>query len=192
MIGKREFREDRPYSSFWSKLYITKKQRRSILKWALYGALLLTLSLLQDVVLARFNLYGATTELVPVGIFLICILEGGESGSVFALVSSLIYLFTGTPGGVYSMVFITLISIAVTIFRQAYLQKGFSAALLCGAAAVFLYQLLEFVITLFLGLTISSRFGGFMLTAAMSAVTIPVLYPIALSIESIGGQTWKE
>mgnify|MGYP003451421435 CR=1 FL=1 len=191
MIGKREFREDRPYSSFWNKLYITKKQRRSILKWALYGALLLTLSLLQDVVLARFSLYGATTELVPVGIFLICILEGGESGSVFALVSSLIYLFTGTPGGVYSMVFITLISIAVTIFRQAYLQKGFSAALLCGAA-VFLYQLLEFVITLFLGLTISGRFGGFMLTAAMSAVTIPVLYPIALSIESIGGQTWKE
>ena len=90
------------------------------------------------------------------------------------------------------MVFITLLSIAVTIFRQAYLQKGFGAALMCGAAAVFLYQLLEFVIALFLGLTILSRFGGFMLTAAMSAVTIPILYPIALSIESIGGQTWKE
>ena len=130
MAFKKEFKSDKPHSGFWGKLYLTQKQRKGLLKWSLYGALLLVLSLLQDVVLCRVHLWGATTELVPVGIFLICILEGAESGSIFALVSSLLYLFSGTAAGPYSMVFITFLAVGVTIFRQAYLQKGFGSAML--------------------------------------------------------------
>jgi hypothetical protein len=192
MWFKKEFKTDKPYSDFWSKLHLTKLQQKSLLKWTLYGVLLLVLSLLQDVVLCRFRLMGATTELVPVGIFVICILEGAESGSLFALIASLVYLFSGTASGPYSVLFITALAVGVTIFRQAYLQKGLSAALLCAAVAMFGYELLQFAMGLFLNLTLLSRFGGFMLTAAMSCVAIPLLYPLVLSIESIGGETWKE
>lgn len=192
MLFKKEFKSDKPYSGFWGKLYLTKKQRKGLLKWSLYAALLLALSLLQDVVLCRFRLFGATTELVPVGIFLICILEGAETGSIFALIASLAYLFSGTATGPYSMVFITALAIGVTIFRQAYLQKGLGAAVLCTAVAVFAYQLLQFGMGLFLGLTIFKRLIGFLLTALMSSLTIPLLYPVTLSIEAIGGETWKE
>lgn len=192
MLFKKEFKSDKPYSGFWGKLYLTHKQRKSLLKWSLYAALLLVLSLLQDVVLCRFRLFGATTELVPVGIFLICILEGAETGSVFALISSLVYLFSGTAAGPYSMVFITALAIGVTIFRQAYLQKGLGAAILCAAAAIFAYELLQFLIGLFLNLTIPQRLIGFLLTAFLSSLTIPLLYPVTLSIEAIGGETWKE
>ena len=192
MLFKKEFKSDKPYSGFWGKLYLTHKQRKSLLKWSLYAALLLVLSLLQDVVLCRFRLFGATTELVPVGIFLICILEGAETGSVFALISSLVYLFSGTAAGPYSMVFITALAIGVTIFRQAYLQKGLGAAILCAATAIFAYELLQFLIGLFLNLTIPQRLIGFLLTAFLSSLTIPLLYPVTLSIEAIGGETWKE
>ena len=192
MLFKKEFKSDKPYSGFWGKLYLTHKQRKSLLKWSLYAALLLVLSLLQDVVLCRFRLFGATTELVPVGIFLICILEGAETGSVFALISSLVYLFSGTAAGPYSMVFISALAIGVTIFRQAYLQKGLGAAILCAAAAIFAYELLQFLIGLFLNLTIPQRLIGFLLTAFLSSLTIPLLYPVTLSIEAIGGETWKE
>ena len=192
MLFKKEFKSDKPYSGFWGKLYLTHKQRKSLLKWSLYAALLLVLSLLQDVVLCRFRLFGATTELVPVGIFLICILEGAETGSVFALISSLVYLFSGTAAGPYSMVFITALAIGVTIFRQAYLQKGLGAAILCATAAIFAYELLQFLIGLFLNLTIPQRLIGFLLTAFLSSLTIPLLYPVTLSIEAIGGETWKE
>ena len=185
MLFKKEFKSDKPYSGFWGKLYLTHKQRKSLLKWSLYAALLLVLSLLQDVVLCRFRLFGATTELVPVGIFLICILEGAETGSVFALISSLVYLFSGTAAGPYSMVFITALAIGVTIFRQAYLQKGLGAAILCAAAAIFAYELLQFLIGLFLNLTIPQRLIGFLLTAFLSSLTIPLLYPVTLSIEAI-------
>lgn len=189
---KKDFKSDKPYSGFWGKLYLTHKQRRSILKWTLYGVLLVALSLLQDAVLCKFRVMGATTELVPVGIFVICILEGAETGSIFALVSSLLYLFSGTAAGPYTMLFITVLAVGVTIWRQAYLQKGFAAALLCAASATLVLQLLQFVVGLFLQATIPSRFTGFLITAGLSMVAIPVLYPIALSIESIGGETWKE
>jgi len=192
MAFKKEFKSDKPHSGFWGKLYLTKKQRKELLKWSMYGVLLLVLSLLQDVVLCRFHLLGATTELVPVGIFLICILEGAESGSIFALASSLLYLFSGTAAGPYSMVMITALAVGVTIFRQAYLQKGLAAATLCAGVAMFVYELLQFLMGLFLGLTLPSRLVGFLITASLSVIAIPILYPIALSIGTIGGETWKE
>ena len=192
MARKNEFKSDKPHSGFWGKLYLTQKQRKEVLKWSLYGAMLLVLSLLQDVVLCRVHLFGATTELVPVGIFLICILEGAESGSIFALVSSLLYLFSGTAAGPYSMVLITVLAVGVTIFRQAYLQKGLAAAILCAGIAMLAYELLQFVMGLFLGLPIPVRIVGFLITAGLSIIAIPILYPIALSIGTIGGETWKE
>lgn len=192
MARKNEFKSDKPHSGFWGKLYLTQRQRKEVLKWSLYGAMLLVLSLLQDVVLCRVHLFGATTELVPVGIFLICILEGAESGSIFALVSSLLYLFSGTAAGPYSMVLITVLAVGVTIFRQAYLQKGLAAAILCAGIAMLAYELLQFVMGLFLGLTIPVRIVGFLITAGLSIIAIPILYPIALSIGTIGGETWKE
>ncbi len=189
---KKDFKSDKPHSGFWGKLYLTPKQRRGILKWTLYGVLLVALSLLQDAVLCKFRILGATTELVPVGIFVICLLEGAESGSIFALTASLVYLFSGTAAGPYTMLFITVLAIGVTIWRQAFLQKGFGAAILCAGTATVVLQLLQFLMGLFLQVTIPGRIIGFLITAGLSIAAIPLLYPIALSIETIGGETWKE
>lgn len=192
MARKREFRPDKPRSGLLSKLYLTKKQRRSLGKWSLYGLVLLVLSVLQDVIFCRLRVYGATTELVPCAIFLICIVEGAQSGSVFALVAGAAYLFSGTAPGVYALVFIVFAGVAVCVFRQAYLQKGFGAALSCSAVAMVLYELAVFGMGLFLGLTVPARFPGFMITAGLSLIAAPVLYPIVLSIGSLGGEAWKE
>jgi hypothetical protein len=192
MAKKIEFRPDKPRGGLLSKLYLTKKQRRDLLKWCLYGLVLLVLSVLQDVILSRVRVYGASTELVPCGIFLICILEGTQTGSVFALVSALVYLFTGTAPGTYAMVFIVVLGVLVCVFRQTYLQEGFGTAVLCTAAAMLLYELAVFAIGLFLGLTTPARLGGFCTTAALSLLAVPVLYPIAISIGTLGGGAWKE
>ncbi len=191
-LFQKEFKSDKPHSGFWGKLYMTPKQRKSLLKWFLYSLLLLVLSLLQDVVLCRYRIYGATTELVPVGIFLICLLEGGESGSIFTLIASLLYLFSGTAAGIYSMVLIVLLALGITIFRQAYLQKGFLVALLCVAFEMLCYEMLQFGMGLFLVVTYPQRVVSFLITAGLSLIAVPILYPIALSIEKIGGEAWKE
>lgn len=192
MAKKYSFKPDRIKTNILSKLYLTQTQRRTILKWSLYGLMLLVLSLLQDVVLCRFRIGGSTTELLPCAIFLICLIEGSESGSIFTLVAASLYLFSGSAPGVYSLIFITILGIGVTILRQAYFQKGFMAALVCVAGAMFIYELLVFAIGLFLGLTVFGRIFGFLLTAGLSLISVPILYPIVLAIASIGGQTWKE
>lgn len=189
---KYEFKPDKIGGSILSKLYLTQKQRLSLLKWLLYGLVLLVLSVLQDVILCQMRLLGTTTELVPCGIFLICILEGSQSGCVFTLVASMLYLFSGSAPGTYSIVVITLLGVVAAIFRQSYLQKGFSAAMLCVSAAMLLYELVTYGMVLFLGLTSAGQLARFLVTAGLSLLAAPLLYPIVRSIGTIGGETWKE
>lgn len=192
MAKKKEFKPDRQSTSLLKRLYLTPRQRKTLLKWTLYSLVLLVLSLLQDVILCRMDIFGATTDLVPCGIVLICLLEGAESGSVFALVASVLYLFSGTAPGAYCILFITVPAVLVTAFRQAYLQVGFGAAMLCSSVTVMLYEILVFAVGAFLGLSGGDRFGVFLLTGALSLVALPVLYPLLTAIGRIGGQGWKE
>lgn len=192
MARKNEFKPDKPQNGLLSKLYLTQLQRRSLLKWGLYALALVVLSVLQDVILSRFTLFGARTDLVPCGIFLICMLEGLEAGSVFCLVASLIYLFSGTAPGPYCLVLITFLGVGAGFFRQSYLQKGFGAAVFCAGACAFLYEILVFAVVLFTGLTTWSRFGVFLVTGVISVAVTPLLYPVMHLVETIGGETWKE
>ncbi|MBQ8881033.1 MAG: hypothetical protein IJ030_02505, partial [Oscillospiraceae bacterium] len=153
MAKKYEFRPDKPKFSLLTYLILSPNQRRKALKWGLYTAFLVFLSVLQDVALSRVRIFGATTELIPCAIFLICIMEGVEQGSVFALISSLLYLFSGTAPGVYSMVAIVFCAIGACVVRQAYLQERFSSAMISTSLAMVCYVLTNFIFGLFLGLT---------------------------------------
>lgn len=192
MARKYEFKPDKPRIGLLGKLFLTQKQRKNLLKWLLYALVLLVLSVLQDVLLCSVRIFGATTELVPCGIFLICLAEGVERGSVFALVASCLYLFSGTAAGYYSIVFLTFYGVLITYFRQAYLKKGFAAEALCTAVALIVYELSVCFVGLFLGLTTGPRIGGFFLTGVMTCLFIPALQPLVRAISTIGGEAWKE
>lgn len=192
MAKKNEFRPDRPHANWLSKLYLTPQQRKNLLKWVLYGLALLVLSLVQDVILSGVRIFGASTDLVPCGIFLICLLEGSHTGSVFTLVASCLFVFSGSAPGNYCIVLITFLAIAVTLFRQAFLQKGFFTTVLCGSLGVIAYELLLFVIGAVLEYTLWGRFPAFFLTGVLSTLVLPILYPICTAIGAIGGSLWKE
>ena len=192
MAKKYEFQPDRPYSSWLNKLQLTKQQQKQALKWCLYLLMLLILSVLQDVVLCRVRLFGGTSDLVPCGIFVICILEGSHRGCVFALVASYLYLLSGSAPGPQVLLLITAISVVAAILRQAYLYQGFPAVLLCATLAMMVYELSIFAFCLLLGSTTAIRLGSFMIPVLLSLVTIPVIYPIAKAIAATGGETWKE
>ena len=192
MAKKHEFRPDKQRSTLLGYLFLTQKQQKTLLKWVFYAVLLVILSVVQDVLLSPVRVLGATTELIPCAIFLICIIEGLNSGSVFSLIAGLLYLFSGTAPGPYSMVAITFLSVGICMFRQTYLQASFSSAVLCVSAAMVLYELVNFVFGLFLGLTPLSRFHGFLITAALTLLSVPVLYPLMKGINAFGGRSWKE
>ena len=192
MAKNNEFKPDKLKSSFFSKLYLTKKQRINILRWTLQSLLLLALSVLQDALLCRLRVFGATTDLVPCGIFLVCILSGMHRGCIFSLIASVLYLFSGSAPGPYAIALIVIISVFAAYFRQSFLQKGFGATIFCMTLAVVIYELTVFFVSLVTGLTVWSRISFAGVTIGLTLLTVPVLYPAVKVIDSIGGELWRE
>lgn len=189
---KYEFRPDTVRQDILGKLLLTPRQRQSLLRWVLFSIVCLAGLILQDAVMSRFSILGTTTDLVPCCIIAICIVQGAEGGCVFALTTSLIYHFSGSSPGVFSIPLITCLAVLGAIFRQGYLRKGFSTLIICTGVCLMLYELGIFFIGLFLNSTIWPRFPVFPGSALLTLVLVPVLYPILLSIGKIGGETWKE
>ena len=192
MAKKYEFQPDRPYSNWLNQLQLTHQQQKQVLKWCLYALLLIILSVVQDVILCRFRILGGTTDLVPCGIFLICILEGSQRGSIFSLTAAFLYMLSGSSPGPHVLVLITVLAVAVTALRQTYLHPGFPAAFLCTATAMILYELAVFVFCLLLGYTTADRIISFLMPAVLSLAAVPLVYPIAKAIQAVGGNLWKE
>lgn len=187
-----EFRPDKTGSSFFSHLIPTKKQRAKLLKWSLYSLLLLVLSLLQDTALCKVRILGATTDLVPCTIMLICLLEGAQKSSIFCLVAAGVYVAAGMAPGYYVMCVITIIAMVVTMFRQGYLSRSFGTIWVCLAVALLTYEMIIFGMEFLSGRTLLSRINAFSLKAALSLAVAPIIYPFAAAIEKIGGETWME
>ncbi len=192
MAKRFEFRPDKTGTSFITRLIPTKKQREKLLKWSLYSILLLVLSLVQDVLLCNVKLWGATTDLVPCAIMLICLLEGAQKSCIFCAAASLCYVASGSAPGYYVLPLITIIAMVVTMFRQGYLARSFGTVMVCLAVAVLCYEMVIFGMEFLSGSTLLSRINAFWLKGALSLAVAPVLYPMAAAIEKIGGETWKE
>lgn len=189
---KYEFKPDPKGTNFFKRLYVTRLQRKQILKWGLYAVLCVLLLVIQDVLMSQFRLSGATTDLVAAAILLISVYEGTEDGSVFCLIASTIYWFSGSAPGPYVITLMVFLTVGATLFRQSFWHRGFSSITLCAGISLFAYEMLLFLVGMFMGLTIWARAGVFFLTALLSCVVMLALYPAVNAIAKIGGDTWKE
>ncbi|MBQ9762615.1 MAG: hypothetical protein IJV82_06005 [Oscillospiraceae bacterium] len=189
---KNEFRPDVHREDILGKILLTRKQRQTLLRWFLFSAVCVAALVIQDVVMSRVSIFDTTTDLVPCCILAVCILQGGESGSIFALVASLVYYFSGSAPGVPCIPILTFLAVFAAIFRQAYLRQGFITLLLLLGVCLVVYELAIFGIALFMKLTIPQRLTAHCVSAGITLVSVPLLYPILMSIGKIGGETWKE
>lgn len=189
---KYEFKPDPTGSGIANKLYLTALQRRAILKWLLYGLLCVGALVVQDSMLSRLKLFGGAVDLTPAVILLICVAEGTHNGSVFVLIASMVYVFSGTAQGSWCIVLLTVLGIGAAAFRQLFLRRSVSSDLLCAGMAVLAYEMSVFAVGLLLGLTYSGRMGVFIMTALLSAAVLAAVYPLVRRIGAIGGEIWKE
>jgi len=187
-----EFRPDPQSGSWVSKLYVTASQRRRLLKWTLYTLFFLAVLVLQDVIFSRIHLLAGRMDLVPMTLLLICVLEGVESGSVFVLLCSAVYLFSGSAPGTYVIALMTVAGFLGSWLRQSYLRKSLSAAWVCSAIAMLIYELSLFALGMLLGRTHMGRLYIFIGTTIWSVLTVPALHPVLQAIGTIGGESWKE
>lgn len=189
---KYEFRPDRERTDFFSKLYLTKTQRLNILRWLLYAVMLIVLSVVQDVVLCKVNIFGAATDLVPCAIILICVQLGAERSCIFSLVAATLYKFSGTAPGYYVIGMIPVLGVMAAALRQNFFRRSFSSIMLCACTATLLYEMGIFAFGLLFLDTIPSRAVSFLVTGVLSLLSYPILYPLTNAIEKIGEKTWKD
>ena len=187
-----EFKPDRQETGILKQLYLTRLQRRQILKWTVLGALCILMLTIQDVMMSQFRFSGATTDLAVAAIFLIGLYEGTENGSLFALIASIVYLFSGSSPGAQCIALIACPVVVLNLVRQSLWRRSGGSILLCTCAGIVFYEMMNFLFGMFQGITIWDRAGVFALVAGFTCAAAFPLYPIVKQISKIGGETWKE
>lgn len=187
-----EFKPDREKVPLSKKLHLTALQKKQVLMWSLNGLVCLFLLVLQNVIMSRISMVGATTDLVPAAILLICVVYDAYDGSLFGIIASTLYVFSGAAPGPYAIGYLTVLGVAAALFRQSLWRRGFRSNALCAGSALLIYELAIWGTGVFLGLTYWSRIGVFLLTWGLSFLVMLALYPLIRRIQKIGGETWKE
>ena len=187
-----EFKPDKAPKQLQKLLHLTYLQRRKLLQWSLYGLLLLFLLVLQDVIMSKASFWGATTDLVPMMILLITVISDVYNGSLFAIIASTMYVFTGSAPGPYAVAYLTILGIGAAFFRQSFWRRGVRSHLLCAGLALLCYEVAVWGTGVFLGLTYWSRVSVFVMTWLLSFLVMLALYPLTRKIQKIGGELWRE
>ena len=187
-----EFKPDPKGTNYLKRLYMTRLQRLTILKWATFAMTGILLLVIQDVIMSQVRLSGATTDLPVAFILLVGIYEGLENGSVFTLAASLFYWFSGSAPTPICVAALCILVILIGLFRQLYWHRSFGSIAMCVSIAIMLYEMILFVIGLMSGLTILPRASVFALTGGITCITMLPMYPLVRVISKIGGVSWKE
>ena len=187
-----EFKPDKDRVPLRKRLHLTRLQQKQVLKWTLYGLLCLFLLIVQDVILSKADFRGATTDLVPAAILLIAVISDVYVGSLFAIIASTLFEFSGSAPGPYVIAYLTILAVAAAFFRQSFWRRGFRSNIICAGLALLVYELAIWGTGIFLGLTYWSRIGVFLLIWGLSFLVMLALYPLIRRIQKIGGETWRE
>lgn len=189
---KEEFRPDAQENVFLKSLHFTKQQRTNLLRWVLLSFTCMLCQVLQDCVFSRIKLFGATTDLGVAAIILVAIMEGSETGGIFALLASVFYHFSGSAPGPYCVALITIPSILFALFRQKFWRRSTVSNLLCSALTMLVYEIGLFITAMFMGLTRFGRGLYFLKTAVYSIVLMIPLYQLIYRIGQMGDHVWKD
>ena len=187
-----DFKPD-PNTATWLKTTrLTQQQRLRLTKWALYILTCILCLVVQDVIVSKLPLFGACVDLPICAILLITVLEGSEVGSVFVLIASIFYYFSGTAPTAVCIGLLTYTGVLATLLRQMYWHRSRGSILLCSMIALAAYEISLFITGLYQELTVFSRIGSFGLTIIYSCIALIPLYSLIYKIGLIGGNTWKE
>ena len=187
-----EFKPDKDSGSLSRWLFMTWQQRMDLLRWALYIGVIVVLLMIQDVIMSQVSIFGATTDLVACVLLLITVIEGIEVGSLFVLLSSTLYFFSGSSPGPFCVGLLTIFGIGACFFRQLYWHRSQGSIVLCASLALMLYEVGVFGFGMYMGLTRWDRFPLFLITGVLSCLVMIPLYNLIHAIGQIGGHTWKE
>ena len=161
---EQDFKPD-PNTATWLKTTrLTQQQRLRLTKWSLYILCCILCLVLQDVIISQLPLFGACMDLPVCAILLITVLEGSEVGSIFVLIASIFYYFSGTAPTAVCVGLLTYTGVLATLLRQMYWHRSRGSILLCSMIALAIYEIALFITGLYNEVTVFTRIGSFGLT----------------------------
>lgn len=168
--------------------HLTKRQWQGILKWSLYGLLTLLTLLFQTVVLSRTTGLRIKPAPLPVLIVCICVREGPERGGVYAIVSALLWYFSGAEFGNLSVAALPIGAMLSAVLCRAVLTLRFVPTALCAFAVTLVNASLIFLFKLILPPTVApENYWKILLPGVcLSLVFLPLQYPLVKLISRIG------
>ena len=187
-----DFKPDVQTATWMKTNRLTRLQQLRLTKWLLYILTVIMSLVLQDVVMSQFSIFGATTDLPACAIVMITVIEGTEVGSLFVLIASTLYYFSGHAPTAWCIGLLTFLGIGATLFRQMFWHRSKGSIILCAAIALTAYEIGLFTVGLTTGLTHWGRLPSFLLTAVFCCLVLIPLYSLICKIGLIGGNTWKE
>lgn len=187
-----EFKPDAPLVSPLKGMRFTHLQWLQILRWLSYIGICVLCLVIQDSIMSRVSIFGATTDLAVAAMLLITVLEGSEVGSVFILIASTVFYFSGSAPGPYSVGLLTILGLGASLFRQMVWHRSRGSIVLCAGLAAIIYEIGLYFTGLFMGLTSWYRLPRFLITGLLTAAALFPLYYVIYRIGQIGGHTWKE
>ena len=187
-----DFKPDVQRGAWIKTVRLTRQQQLRLTRWSLYVLIVVLSVILQDVVMSKFSIFGATTDLPACAILLITVMEGTEIGSFFVLIASTVYYFSGNAPSAFCIGLMVILGIGATLFRQMYWHRSKGSIILCTAIALTGYELGLLMVGIGSQLTHWGRLPVFLLTAAFSCLVLIPLYSLIYKIGLIGGNTWKE
>jgi hypothetical protein len=191
-VFRQEFKPDARRVSLLKPLHFTHLQWLGLLRWGGYIGVCILCLVVQDTIMSRISILGATTDLAVAAMLLITVIEGSEIGSGFILTASAIYFFSGSAPGPYVVAMLTFLGIGASLLRQIVWHRSRGSIILCAGAAALLYEIALYVAGLFLGLTLWYRFPRFLFTGLLTVAAMIPLYELIYRIGQIGGNSWKE
>ncbi len=187
-----DFKPDVQTATWMKTARLTHLQQLRLTKWLLYILTVVMSVVLQDVLMSQVSIFGATTDLPACAILLITVIEGTEVGSLFVLIASTLYYFSGHAPTAWCIGLLTFLGIGATLFRQLFWHRSKGSIILCAAIALTTYEIGLFAVGLTTVLTRWGRLPVFLLTAVFSCLVLIPLYSLIHKIGLIGGNTWKE
>ncbi len=179
--------DERPLQQL-QKLRITRQQWIIILKWALYAAAFIFTLVIQGVILNRHPLFGIRVNLVPYFVGCVCVIEGADAGSVFALVVSLAWALSGGDLGFVSILVLTLGGMGLGIAMENLLREHVVTCIVCCFVLCLCHDSVIFLLRLFLHTVTARQYFRILVPGVLLGIpSCPVFYYLFRLIHRVGG-----
>ncbi|MBE6932340.1 MAG: hypothetical protein E7464_03030 [Ruminococcaceae bacterium] len=174
------------------KLHITRSQWRTFFKWALYTAAFVATVVLQSVILSRMPVFGAKVNLVPYFVGCVCIIEGADSGSMFALLISLVWALSGGDMGYVSVLVLTCGGMGLGLLMRKLLRQQLVTCVVCCFVLSLCHESAIFLLRLFLDTATAAQYFRILIPGVLLGIpSCPVFFYLFRAIHRVGGNTWN-